>query len=439
MMTDDRNEMRSPTDRSKPVLLVLSQVYVPDPASVGQHMHDAAAELAKRGLDVRIVTSARGFDDPTRKYPRKEHRDGVRIRRLGLSSFGKASIRARLLGASLFMVQSIWHGLATPRLSGILVSTSPPMAAMAALVIAWIRRVPVTYWVMDLNPDQMVELGKLSGNSLPVRVYDSFNRMILGKATNVIALDRFMADRILRKRDIANKLHIIPPWPHEEPLESIEHEANPFRREHGLEGKFVVMYSGNHGMASPVTTVLNAALRLRERTDIVFMFIGGGVCKHEIDRAIQEQKPENIRSLPYQPMDRLRYSLSAADLHLVSIGDSVVGIVHPCKVYGAMAVARPVLLLGPDPSHVSDIVREQGIGWQVAHGDVDRAVELIQHITDLPKEDLKNMGASAMSLINRQFSKSQLCGRFCDITMHGIKRSQAHSAMTAAMAEKSHT
>lgn len=411
--------MPRPSRRS--TILVMSQVYVPDPASVGQHMHDAAAELARRGFRVVVLTSARGYDDPTIRYPARQTLDGVEIRRLPLSSFGKKSIPLRLLGGMLFMLQAILLGFFTRGLRGILVSTSPPMCAAAALVVGTVRRTPIKYWVMDLNPDQMIELGKLRPQSPAARIFDAFNRVVLGRAADVVALDRFMADRLLRKRDIRAKLSVMPPWPHDDHLEVIPHESNPFRKEHGLEGKFVVMYSGNHGFSTPVKTIVDAALRLQHRDDIVFMFIGGGVGKKDVDRAIAEHKPANIRSLPYQPLDRIKYSLSAADVHLVSVGNDVVGVVHPCKVYGAMAVARPILLLGPDPCHVSDLVREHRIGWQISHGDVDGAVRTLEQIAATPREELAAMGARARALIERELSKNVLCGRFCDVVQRGLE------------------
>lgn len=402
-------------------LLVLSQVYVPDPASVGQHMADAAAEMARRGYEVRVLASARGYDDPTKKYAPKEVRDGVRIRRLPLSSFGKKSIPLRLVGGFIFMFQCIARGLFTPRLAAIMVTTSPPMCALAAVVIATIRRVPIKYWLMDLNPDQMIALGKAKPGSLAVRAFNVFNRVILGRAADIVALDRFMAARVLKKKDVSAKMRIMPPWPHEDALEEIPHERNPFRTEHGLDGKFVIMYSGNHGFSTPVMTVLQAAVKLQHRTDLVFMFIGGGVGKKDVERVIAEHKPTNIRSLPYQPLDRIKYSLSAADVHLVSVGDDVVGIVHPCKVYGAMAVGRPILLLGPDPCHVSDLVREHRLGWQIVHGDVDGAVRTIEEVLKTPAPELAAMGTRGKQVIARELSKEVLCGKFCDVIERGVR------------------
>lgn len=411
---------------AQPTILIISQVYVPDPASVGQHIHDAAAELVKRGYRVVVLCSARGYDDPTKKYPAKETRDGVTIRRLPLSSFGKKSIPVRILAQMLFLVQAQWRGLFTRGLKGIMVSTSPPMCAAAALFISFLRFVPIAYWVMDLNPDQMIELGKIKEKSLAARLSNVFNRVILGRAREVVALDRFMAARLLKKKDIAKKLSVMPPWPHEDALGVVRHEDNPFRAEHGLgsgeSGKFVVMYSGNHGFSTPVTTVLQAALKMQDRTDIVFMFIGGGVGKKEVDRVVAEQKPTNVRTLPYQPMERLRYSLSAADVHLVSVGNDVVGVVHPCKVYGAMAVSRPILLLGPEPCHVSDLVKGGGIGWHITHGDVDGAIAAIERAAATPRAELQAMGDRAREIIRGDLSKDILCGKFCDVVERVVKR-----------------
>ena len=262
------------------------------------------------------------------------------MRRLPLSSFGKSSIAIRLIAQWIFLVQAIARGLLTRGLAAVMVSTSPPFAGVAGVVIGLIRRCKVIYWVMDLNPDQMIALGLITERSLRARIFRAFNRAILRRADDVVVLDRFMAERVNRLADVASKMAVMPPWPHEDALEAIAHANNPFRQRHGLEGKFVVMYSGNHSPANPITTALDAAQRLESDERFVFFFIGGGTGKKEVDDRVA-RGAKNVRSLPYQPLAEIKYSLSAADVHVVSIGDGVVGIVHPCKVYGAMAVGRP--------------------------------------------------------------------------------------------------
>jgi colanic acid biosynthesis glycosyl transferase WcaI len=413
--------MQTPPAQSGPrrgTILVLSQVYVPDPASVGQHMADAAAEMARRGYRAVVIASGRGYDDPTVKYKPREMIDGVEVYRLPLSSFGKKSIPVRLLGQSLFLGQALVRALFTRGLTGILGSTSPPMCSVIAVAISWIRRVPVTYWLMDMNPDQMIVLGKIGERSLPARAFEWINRRILSRARAVVALDRFMAARVLKKRDIRDKLVVMPPWPHDDLLEVVPHEENPFRERHGLQGKFVVMYSGNHGPSNPIRTAIEAAKRLKDRPDIVFLFIGGGLQKREVEGAIAEGAT-SIVSLPYQPLDQIKYSLSAADVHLVTVGNEIVGIVHPCKVYGAMAVARPVLLLGPSPSHVADLLERHGIGWQVGHGDVEGMVRTIEAAAATDRATREAMGRRAKEVVEHEVGKAVLCTRFGDVVEFG--------------------
>ncbi len=389
---------------------------MPDPAAVGQHMADAAAELARRGHRVVVFTSDRGYDDPSIRLPRREIIDGVEVRRIPHTSFGKSSIPIRLLGGVSFTLQAIARALALRPIHAILVSTAPPMASLAAVVIGALRRVPIKYWVMDLNPDQSIALGVVRERSVVARLFDGLNRLVLRRATDVVVLDRFMAERVNRKLDVGDRLTIIPPWPHEDHLEDVRHQDNPFRQRHALEGKRVIMYSGNHGPSNPIGTVLKAARRLTDLPDLIFLFVGGGIGKAEVDAATGP----TIRSLPYQPLDQLRYSLSAADVHLVTVGDAIVGIVHPSKVYGALAVGRPILLLGPERSHVGEMVRNHDIGWRISHGDVDGAEAVLRRIAHTPQAELAAMGARGRALVSALLGKSELCGRFCDVVERGV-------------------
>ena len=391
---------------------MLSQVYVPDPASVGQHIAGAAEELARRGHRVIVFTSARGYDNPQDKYPRRATRNGVQIRRLPLASFGKGSLSIRAIGGLLFLVQATVLGLFTRDIDTLVISTSPPFSALAAVVIGWVRRVQVQYWIMDLNPDQAVATGSVRADSLTVWAFNWLNRLVLKRANNVIVLDRFMRDRVIAKLPVvASRLQVLPPWPLEEVETPLPHAVNVFRRQHALENKFVIMYSGNHSPANPLTTLIAAAERLQDDAELVFVFVGGGLGK----RAVEASNSRNILSLPYQPMEHLRDSLSAADVHVVSIGNEVVGMVHPCKVYGAMAVARPILMFGPRENHVADILREEGIGWHLAHGDVLGTVSTIRQIRTLPHSELERMGNQAQNVVVDRLSRVALTRALCNV------------------------
>ena len=397
-----------------PTLLIITQVYVPDPASVGQHVADVAKEMVRRGWRVVVLTSARGYDDPSRRYPGRECLDGVEVRRLPLSSFGKQSIPVRLLAQALFMLQAIVRGLFVRRLGLVLVSTSPPFAGIGGSIISWLRRAPLVWWVMDLNPDQMVTSGKLSPHSVFTKIFDWMNRVTLRRSRSVVVLDRFMRDRVLAKLEVPDKIRVLPPWPHDDVLKPAPSRPNAFRQEHGFGDAFVVMYSGNHGIQNPLKTLLDAASVLEDRKELLFVFIGGGVGKRDVEQRIAAGA-SNVRSLPFQPLARIGTSLSAADVHVVSLADEAVGVIHPCKVYGAMAIGRPVLFFGPAASHVGDIMAADDIGRVVSHGDVPAAVAAIEELRQMPAGRREQMGGRATRTVSESLSAALLLGRFCDV------------------------
>jgi len=392
-------------------LVALCQVYVPDPASVGQQMAGAAEEMVRRGWRVIVLTSRDGYDDPSLHYPPREILNGVEVLRLPWCSFGKRSMAVRVLGGLSFIFQAILAGVLVGPIDVVLVSTNPPMGSFAALVIGWVRRAAIKFWVMDVNPDQLVTLGLIGPRALPVRLFDLLNRQALARATDVIVLDRFMARRMNDKLDVSHKISVMPPWPLDDYLEPVPHESNPFRVAHNLQNKLVVMYSGNHASSNPLSTVLAAAARLQDEPRLVFVFVGGGTAKKDVETA----GLPNVLSLPYQPLAGLRHSLSAADVHLVTMGDAFVGMFHPSKVYGAMSVARPILFLGPADSHVGDLLRRAPIGWALRHGDVDGVTALFLRLLDAPRDQLTSMGLRARVLIQSELSKTILCRRFCEV------------------------
>jgi colanic acid biosynthesis glycosyl transferase WcaI len=395
--------------------VIVTQVYVPDPAAAGQHLADVAEELVRRGNRVIVYTASRGYADPSVKYPRRETIRGVDVRRIPLASFGKSSIPIRLLGGMSFILQATVRAIFSRSVDAVLVSTSPPIAPLAGVAIGRLRRAPIKYWVMDVNPDQMVALEKLPAGALPVRLFEWLNRLILRNASDVIVLDRFMADRIAKKGDVRGRVSVLPPW--SLPAHPLPHAENPFRREHDLDGKFVLMYSGNHGPSNPLTTVIEAAKRMTDESRFVMLVVGGGIAKGEVDDA----SSPNIISIPYQPPSELMYSLAAADVHVVSVGDRMAGIVHPSKVYAAMAAGRPILLLGPAENHVADILASHDIGWHIAHGDVDAAERLLRALVASDRAELERKGRVARAVMAASGGQDAARSRVCDVIEEGTQ------------------
>src|SRR5262249_35654055 len=135
------------------------------------------------------------------------------------------------------------------------------------------------------------------------------------------------------------------------------------------EPKFRILYSGNLGRAHPVQTILDAATLLAgTNPEIEFVFVGDGP---QFDRLAHERARrglENIRFLPYQPASRLRELMESGDLHLISMSDRAAGLLVPCKLYSALAVGRPCILVGPAQSEVARIIEDFHAGTVVPQG-----------------------------------------------------------------------
>jgi hypothetical protein len=234
---------------------------------------------------------------------------------------------------------------------------------------------------MDLNPDEGVALGWVRENSPIARLLQALLKFSLRRSDQIIALDRFMRQLIVRKGITAERVTVLPPWPHDNDIRYDEPGRRAFRDVHGLTEKFVVMYSGNHSACHPLETLLSAALRLRADAKIVFCFVGGGSEFQKVKEFARNNSLSNVVCLPYQPRHQLSGSLSAADLHVVIMGDRFQGLVHQCKVYNIMAIGVPFLYIAPEESHVTDLLQQhtKAISARSArHGAVEDVVAHIQ-------------------------------------------------------------
>jgi len=352
-------------------ILFLNQAFYPDVAATAQHLSDLAASLSERGHEVTVVCSDRGYDNPGERYPRREQWRGVDIRRVPSCAFGKSARWRRAADFASFLIRCVMQLAMLPRYDLVVAMTSPPLISFLGALFARLRADRFAFWVMDLNPDQALAAGWLRPDSWTTKLLSAMLGYSLQRADSVVVLDRFMAERIEAKGIDPNKISVLPPWSHDHIVRYDIEGRERFRRENGLEGKYVVMYSGNHSPCHPLTTLLETARRLAGRQDIAFCFVGGGSDFATVRRFATEHDLKNIVTLPYQPLNRLAASLSSADLHTVVMGDRFVGVVHPCKVYNIRTLGIPYLYVGPAESHVGDL----GPTYAAQHGDVDVVVK----------------------------------------------------------------
>jgi colanic acid biosynthesis glycosyl transferase WcaI len=355
-------------------ILILNQAFYPDVVSSAQHASDLAESLVKAGHQVTVLADSRAYDNRRQRFPSTETWRGVRILRASSSGFGKASRWRRAADFASFMVSCALRLLFLPRFHVMVAMTSPPLISFLGALAVPLKARKLLFWCMDLNPDEAIAAGWLGRQSLAARVLSRLMLYSMRRADRIVALDRFMQERIGAKGIAAEKITVIPPWAHDDWVRFDADARQRFRARHRLQDKFVVMYSGNHSPCHPLDTLLAAAERLAAHREIVFLFVGGGG-EYRKALALERRGAPNVRCLPYQAREELAGSLSAADLHVIAMGDAFVGIVHPCKVYNILAVGAPFLYIGPQESHITDLIANlQGNSsvWMAGHGEVER-------------------------------------------------------------------
>jgi glycosyltransferase involved in cell wall biosynthesis len=362
-------------------ILLLNQVFYPDLVSTAQHLSDLAVGLKERGHEVTVISSRRGYEHPDTLFPPRETWRDIKIIRVFSTRFGKTAKWRRAADFASFLICCCTRLLFLPRHDVVVALTTPPLISCIGAGRAKLWGAKFCYWVMDFNPDEAIAAGWLRQDSLAAKFLEKLSRFSLREAETIVALDRFMRDRIVAKGIDVGKIAVLPPWSQDDQIRYDAAGRAAFREAHGLDGKFVVMYSGNHSPVHPLDTLMQAADRLRNHQDIVFAFIGGGSEFAKVKKWAAETGHPQVLCLPYQPLNQLSASLSAADAHAVVMGDKMLGLVHPCKVYNFLTVGAPVIYIGPKSSHVTEIMdglQPSHLWVSVRHGEADALVRQIQ-------------------------------------------------------------
>jgi glycosyltransferase involved in cell wall biosynthesis len=289
--------------------------------------------------------------------------------------------------------------------------TNPPMFAALGLLLRRLRGERFVYVVMDLYPDIATKSGFLREDSFTTHFLRWVTRRTIRGADRVIVLGACMEARVLAYGGRAERVEVIRNWADDEMIRPVAADGNPFRAEQGWGRKFVVMYSGNMGVAHRFDDILEVARRRRADTDLVFAFIGDGVRRKEIEAFRERHGLENVCLLPYQSADRLALSLGAGDVHFVSLRDGFEGLVVPSKSYGIMAAARPILYQGGRSGEIARMVLEHGIGEVVAEGDADALERVIVTLRDDP-ERAARLGCRAREVLQRDYSRDAALARY---------------------------
>jgi colanic acid biosynthesis glycosyl transferase WcaI len=355
-------------------LLILSIRYAPEFTGNAIVITGLAQQLAGRQHQVTVLAGT-PHDQLPRVPPgyawrpfRREVYEGVKVIRCW--AFPKSQGRAaKFLNYASFTLTSMIAGLCAERPEVVIIVSPPFWLGLVALAIRSFRRCAVIYNAQDLFPDaylasQEVRAGWMtrSISALMLRIYRNCDRIsvITGSFAQAIAglgIERGKVATIPNFVDTA----AVAPLP----------RANSFRRQHKLDDKFVVMYSGNIGYTHGTELLVEAAEKLGAVPGIFFLVVGGGSKQGDLARLARKRRLTNMQFLPTQPRELLPEMLATADVFVVTSKSGVGRTSFPGRIYNFLLAARPVVASVDGDCDLAQVLRTADAGMVTAPGNVE--------------------------------------------------------------------
>ena len=396
----------------RPSILFVNQHYWPDVAATGQVLSDLAEYLVAEGYRVGVLCSRGRYEGGRVDAPDREIRRGVEVTRVRAPGLDRKRHAARLLEYGAFLAQVAARIASGPRWDLVVLLTTPSMLPVSGWIAGRLRGAPYAVWSMDVHPEIEVALGILPG--IASRSLRPLDRASHARARFVVALGACMRDRLVEKGVPEPLIRTIPVWSRKDELGPVARAENELATELGIGDEFVVMYSGNAGLAHRFDEVLGAIERMADEPGLEFVFVGGGPRKDEI--LARAGSVRNFRYLGYQPRGRLSRSLSLGDVHLLTMRGDMAGLVVPVKLYGIMAAARPVVMVGPRASETARTIERERIGRVIdpaEHGaaSTDVLVETLNELREDPR-GRERMWSRARAAFLERYERAACCARW---------------------------
>ena len=417
-------------------ILIYSYNYYPEPIGIAPLMTELAEGLAKRGHEVRVITAMPNY--PQReiyeqyrgKLYETEERNGVTIQRSYVWVKPKPSLLDRIFLDSSFVCTSFFQALRGLRPDLVLLTVPPlPVCAPAAL-LGWLYNCPIVLNVQDILPEAAVHVGLIKNKAL-IWVLEAIEKFAYRTAHTVSVIAEGFVENLESKGVPSEKITCIPNWVDTSFIHPLPKENNAFRRAHQLEGKFVVLYSGNIALTQGLETVVEAAAQLCDVPDIVFVIVGEMKAVETLKRYCKTCGANNVVLLPFQPRERLPEMLAAADVGLIVQKHNVVSFNMPSKTQVLLASGRPVIASVPGSGSAAKAIEKSRGGVVV---EPENPVALAKQILELQKnpEQAERLGKQGRQYALERYSFEQALSQYENL-FYQVKKSSLPIKPTYAL------
>ena len=413
-------------------ICIVNEFFYPDSTGgTGTVLSDLVRSLreAYADTDIDVVTSKNLYRDADARLPAWEDWNGVSIHRLATPRPNGLPTPLRLAANLLFCLCALVKLARLGRYDLVLVGTAPPMVAMSAQALGWLKSTPFVYVVYDLEPDRSVTMKMMARTHPFVRLFRGSQKRWLHSASRVVVLGRCMREYLEEAYDLPeHRIEVIPIG--SDPNEIVPApRSTRFRALHRLNG-FVVLYSGNFGRYHDFDTVLDAAKALKNgggegAPDIQFVLVGRGAQKAHIEQRIADENIGNIRLLDFVAKEDYADLLASADVSLVTLEPGMEGLCVPSKFYSILASGRPAVAAVSPRSEVARVIDEAQCGVHLPQGDVGRLAGVLKHLAAHPAE-VEAMGRRARQVLEERYTTQGLARQYHETFQRLLQSQQGY-------------
>jgi colanic acid biosynthesis glycosyl transferase WcaI len=410
------------------ILLLIIQ-FPPDVNSTGLLMAQVAEGLRDCGHEVSVITTFPHYEKfqvwPEYRGKLAQHGQykGIDVLRLYVYASGsKQRMMHRLLSYLSFNTLATIAGLMSRRSFDLILCTNGSFfTGIAASIIGMARGIPFVYNVQDLYPEVPVRAGQLR-NPRAIAMLEKIERRMYRQAAHVTVIAPSFRDNLLGKGVPAEKVSVIPNFVDTDFIQPLP-KVNDFSRQYGLADKFVVTHAGNLGFVYDLGTMLDAAALLIAERDILFLIVGDGVAKPDLERKARALNLPNVRFMPFQPWESLPWLRAASDVQVSLYKPGSASYSLPSKIYEIMASGRPLLASADAESEVWELVGATQCGVCVEPGDAER---LAQAVLTLYRDPTKSdaMAHHGRQQAEQSYSRQVVIERYHDLFQQIVAKSE---------------
>jgi len=380
-------------------ILLVHQAFAALNEPGGTRHHELARYLIEQGHRVTVIASPISYLTGTQQTAKQDTDGPLTILRAYTYPALHRSFVHRVFSFLSFMFSSFILGFRVPAVD-LVWGTSPPIfQGITAWLLARLKRVPFLFEVRDLWPAFAIAVGVLT-NPILIEVSRWLERFLYRRADTLMINSPGFREHVQARG--ARKIALLPNGADTSMFDP-SNEGLGFRSAHNLEGKYIALYAGAHGLSNDLDVLLSAADLLRDRPEIEIVLLGDGKEKARLRSRATAMHLENITFAPPIPKTDIPDALAAADACIAILKPiAMYKTVYPNKVFDYMAAGRPVVLA--IDGVIREVLESASGGIFVPPGDAESLADAIRSLARDPNNG-RILGQNGRRYVEQHFNR----------------------------------